>query len=30
MYGGSEYPGDSDGQQFDDDDARNSDAYSRD
>jgi hypothetical protein len=30
MYGGSEYPGDSDGPQFDDDDARNSDAYSRD
>jgi hypothetical protein len=30
MYGGSEYPGDSDGPQFDDNDARNSDAYSRD
>ena len=25
MYGGSEYPGDSDGAQFDDDDAQNSD-----
>jgi len=30
LYGGSEYPGDSDGPEFDDDDAQNSDAYSRD
>ena len=30
IYGGSEYPGDSDGPQFDGDDAQNSDAYSRD